>query len=224
VRFPQAFGETGTFMVAWGADDQILVSSSYGGSGWVPLRRYDPATLTTAVLGTVRQNTMLTPSADRQTIGLAESNISSGPVHAYSVSQGAIFATENTNWFTFEVAVSSAGNRFVVPTYNGAFVYELQGTSFVQQTTLGQYATYGPLSAVFSPTQPRLYTAEWGSVPGVKIYDTNTWQVLDTLDAYPFAWSGNFAMSSGRIEISPDGRLLVVAVNSGVRLYRCPGP
>ena len=42
--FPRASGEGGTFTVAWGADGAILISGTYEGSGWVPLRRYDPVT------------------------------------------------------------------------------------------------------------------------------------------------------------------------------------
>lgn len=224
VSFPLAFYESGTYMVAWGSDGRILVTSNFAGSGWVPLRRYDPATGQTTVLGSVRQSTMLTPSASRATIGLAESNISSGPVHAYDVGQGALVASVNTSWFTFEVAVASDETHFLVPTYGGAFVYQRQGSTFTLVTTLGQYASYGPIGAVFSPTRERLYTAEYGSNGGVKVYDTATWQPLAVLDSYPFSWSGNGAMGPGRMEISPDGSLLAVSVANGVRLYRANAP
>jgi hypothetical protein len=222
VSFPLDFFEGGTFMVAWGADDRVLVTSTFNGSGWVPLRRYDPATHHTDVLGSVRQSTMLTPNADRTTIGLAESNISSGPVHSYNVARGSIVASVDTNWFTFEVAVSTGADRFVVPTYGGAFVFDVSGSQFTTITTLGQYADHGPLSAVFSPTARRLYTAEWafGAGAGVKVYDTVTWQQLDVLDDYPFQWGGNGSLNAGRIKISPTGRLIAVSVYGGVRLYR----
>jgi hypothetical protein len=220
VSFPQAFYESGTYMVAWGADDSILVTSSFAGSGWVPLRRYDPATGQTSVLASVRQDTMLTPSAGRETIGLVEANISSGPVHAYSVSQGAIVATVNTNWFTFEVAVAPDQVHFVVPTYGGAFVYARTGASFALVTTIGQYASHGPIAAVFSPTKRRLFTAEYGTNAGVKVYDVETWQELAVIDHYPFPWGGNGALGQGRMEVSADGTLLAVSVANGVRVYR----
>jgi hypothetical protein len=227
VTSPLAFGEGGKFMVAWDATGRLLSTSSYNGSGWVPLRSYDPQSGQTTTLASVRQNTMLTPSADRQTIGLAESNISSGPVSAYRTSSGSITATVNTSWFTFEVAVNRQGSQFIVPTYNGAFVYNLAGTTFTQQTILGQYADHGPIAAVFSPVTNLAFTSEYswsGTLSGVKMYNTNTWQLISTLDPYDFDWTGNGSMTEGRMEISPDGRFLAVAVNGGVRLYVVPVP
>ncbi len=220
VSFERAFGESGTYMVAWGADYQVLVTSSFAGSGWVPLRLYNPACDQTTVLGSVRQDTMLTPSADRLTIGLAEANISNGPVHAYDVASGAISADVTTGWFTFEVAVAPQGDQFVVPTYDGAFVYSYDGSSFQLQTMLGRYASYGPVSAVFSPAGDVLYTAEYGGTQGgVKVYDTTTWAQVATLDNYQLPWSGNHALGEGRIRVSPDGLWLVVSVSNGARLY-----
>ena len=66
--------EAGTYTVAFGNDGQALVVSSFAGSGWVPLRKYDPNTDTWSTYGTVRQNTMLTSSGDGSVIGFAESN------------------------------------------------------------------------------------------------------------------------------------------------------
>jgi hypothetical protein len=220
VSFELAFGEAGTYMVAWGADYQVLVTSLFAGSGWVPLRRYDPVSDQTTVLGSVRQDTMLTASADRLTIGLAEGNISNGPVHAYDVASGAISADVATGWFTFEVAVAPQRDQFVVPTYNGAYVYSYDGSSFQFETTLGQYASHGPVSAVFAPAGDVLYTAEYGGPQGgVKIYDTTTWAQVGMLDNYQFPWSGNGALGEGRIKVSPDGLWLVVSVQGGARLY-----
>lgn len=220
VRFPLEFGEVGTFMVAWAGDGTLLISSSYGGSGWTPLRKYDPLTQQVTDLGNVRQNTMLTPSADRMTIALAESNISSGPVRAYNVSSGLIDTSINTGWFTFEVAVSPHGRSFCVPTYSGAFGFARRGTTFVPKSTIGQYATWGPIGAVYSPTADVLYTAEWGANGGVKAYQASTWQELAVLDNQFFSWSGNHALDEGRLEISPDGRLLAASIVGGVRVYR----
>src|SRR6266446_9469291 len=60
VSFPIAFGESGTFAVAFGGDGAALVSSRFGGSGWVPLRRYDPVSgQVTTVAPSVRQDSMV---------------------------------------------------------------------------------------------------------------------------------------------------------------------
>lgn len=219
VRFEREFGEAGTFMVAWGGDGRLLVSSQYSGSGWVPLRRYDPDTGVEEKVASVRQNTMLTPSADRRKIALAEANISSGPVHVYDVEQGAIVATENTGWFMFEVAISTTGRYVVAPSYNGAFVFGVSDTQFVPLGQIGQYASWGPLAGVYSSTRDVLFTADWGSQPGVKAYSLETLQPLVTIDPYPFQWNGNGSMGPGRMEITRDGRWLAVSIVGDVRLY-----
>jgi WD40 repeat protein len=222
VSFIRESLESGTFMVAWGSDGQLLVDSNFAGSGWVPLRRYNPATNTTVTVASVRQTSMLTPSADRNTIAIAEANISSGPITDYDVPSQAYHGSVGTNWFTFEVAVNRDGSKYVVPTYDGAFVYNKSGTTFTQQTILGQYASNGPLAAVFSPSGNYLFTSEWawsGNEHGVRVYDAATMSLLQTIDPYSFAWNGNWAMGSGRMEISPDGRFLAVSVDNGVRLY-----
>jgi hypothetical protein len=222
ISFQRQSLETGTFMVAWGADSRLLVTSDFGGSGWVPLRQYNPQTSTVSTIASVRQSSMITPSADRQTIGIAESNISSGPITDYDVPSKSFQGTVNTGWFTFEVAVDRDGDKFVVPTYDGAFVYNKSGTSFQQQGTIGQYASHGPLAAVFSPVNDVLYTSEWswsGSEHGVRVYNANTLSLIQTIDPYQFSWNGNGSMGPGRMEVSPDGRWLAVSVENAVRLY-----
>ncbi len=222
VSFTRQSLESGTFMVAWGADNQVLVTSNFAGSGNVPLRRYNPLTNITTSLGNVRQSTMLTPSADRNTIGIAEANSSAGPITDFDVPTQTKQGTVNTGWFTFEVAVDRDGDKFLVPTYGGAYVYNKVGSSFVQQGLIGQYANHGPIAAVFSPTKDVFFTAEWGfsGAPlGVRAYDANTLGLITTIDPYDFDWNGNSAMGSGRMEISPDGNLLAVSINGGLRLY-----
>jgi WD40 repeat protein len=222
VSFVRESLESGTYMVAWGSDNQVLVTSNFAGSGWIPLRRHNPLTSTTTTIGSVRQSSMLTPSADRHTIGIAESNISSGPITDYDVASQSFQGTVNTSWFTFEVAVDRDGDKFVVPTYNGAFVYNKSGAAFTQQGIVGQYASHGPLAAVFSPVNDVFFTSEWsfsGPEHGVRVYNANTLALLETIDPYQFDWSGNSAMGPGRMEISPDGRFLAVSVDGGVRLY-----
>lgn len=222
ISFARQSLESGTYMVAWGSDNQVLVTSNFAGSGWVPLRRYDPHANATTIIGSVRQSSMLTPSADRNAIAIAEANISNGPITAYNVPSHSFQGTVNTSWFTFEVAVDREGDKFVVPTYYGAFVYDKSGNTFQQQAVIGQYADHGPLAAVFSPVNDVLFTAEWswsGPDHGVRVYDANSLALIQTIDPYPFDWNGNGAMGPGRMEISPDGKLLAVSVDEGVRLY-----
>ena len=222
VNFARERHELGTYMVAWGVDNRVLTTSR--GDSWVPLRRYDPVDGITEVIRNVTEYTMLTPSADRQTIGLVQPHISSGPVSRYDVSSGGTTAGKSTNWFTFEVGVSHDGSQFFVPTYSGAFVYEATLTSFVLETKIGDYADYGPLAGVYAPNADVLFVSEWAHYQhdksGVRVYDTNTWKILDEIDPYNFMWNGNSAMGSGRLEISPNGQWLAVSVSDGTRLYR----
>src|SRR5436305_1473288 len=77
--FPRAFCEGGTYTVAWGADGAVMVSGTFEGSGWVPLRRYQPTNSQILEVGSVRQSSMLSASADRTIVAIEESNISNGP-------------------------------------------------------------------------------------------------------------------------------------------------
>ena len=229
VNFTPTSQETGAFSVAYGSDGKLLVSTSLAGSGFVPLRQYDPATgavttISVSPFNTVRQDTMLTASADRSTIGLAEGNQTGGPIHAYSVASASITATTSIpgGFFTYEIAANRNGSQFVVPTYDGAFVYNNTNGTLTQQTVLGSYASHGPIDAVYSPTSHYLFTAEYDysdKVSGVKVYDTNTFTQVASLDNFNFPWTGNDAYGDGRMKISADGRELAVSVNGGVNLY-----
>lgn len=225
ISFPLASNESGTFTTAWAGDGSLLVSSSFAGSGWVPLRKVNVATGTSTVLASVRQNSMLTPSQDRKTVAIAESNISSGPVSYYNSLTGTVVAGVNTNWFDFEVGVSRDGTEFAVPTYGGTFIYN---RAFQQIATLGTYASQGPISAVFSPVANVLYTA-WYSFDfasaDIRAFDASTFAEIVR---YPvqgqFNWSGNAAFQEGRIKLSDDGRLLAVTVDGGVSVVNVPEP
>ncbi len=85
VTFSSAYMEGGTYSVAYGSDGRLLITSNFLGSGWVPMRRFDPATGVTTLLGDVCQNTMLSASGDRSVIAYVEANISSGPWGRYFV-------------------------------------------------------------------------------------------------------------------------------------------
>src|SRR6185503_13906067 len=73
ISFTLDFYEGGTFTAAYGSDGSILVTSTFLGSGWVPLRRLVPETGEVTELLTLTQDTMLCASADRSVIGFAES-------------------------------------------------------------------------------------------------------------------------------------------------------
>lgn len=222
VSFSLSQGESGTYMAVWGGDSEILVSSRFSGSGWVPLRRYDTDSGTTQVIAMIRQNSMLAPSADLTTIGVAEGNISSGPVSAYSVSGESIVATTNTNAFLVEIAADPLGHQFAVPSYLGVFIFDLTAPTFQLHTILGQSASSVPIGAAYSPISPHLFTADYDystALAGVKVYDTTSLTLSLDLDTYPITWAGVRAFGNGRTRISQDGRWLGVSADSNVRVY-----
>lgn len=222
INFPLSGNESGTYMAVWEGDSGILISSKFSGSGWVPLRRFDLNTGTTQVLGTIRQDSMLAPSADLTTIGLVEGNISSGPVSAYSVSGGGIVATMNTNSFLYEVAVDPTGHQIAVPSFTGMFIFDLTGSALQLRTILGQTESHRPIGAAYSPISPHLFTAERDSsaaTSGIYVYDTTSLTLSSFLDTYPFGPTGNHAFGDGRSKISGDGRWFGVSAGSTVRVY-----
>lgn len=218
-----AFGEDGSYMPAFTPGGQLLIGGTYAGSGWTPLREFDLATGTSVTRASVRQDSMLATGAESSIIGIAESNISSGPVRAYSTRSGSFQATFNTGKFMFELAINPKGSRFVAPSYAGAFVLDFENGTFTDVGRLGQQASHGPLSSVFSPDSTKLITANWSfSLPaeqGVRILDAQTLQTLSIIDNYPFSWNGNRALGPGRLTLSRDGEWLAVTIANGVRLY-----
>lgn len=224
IAYPAAFGESGSYMVSWEGSSSLLISGSYAGSGWTPLRRYDATTGTLTEVLSVRQDTMLAASSNGQATALAESNISSGPVHVLDAAGGSVGASANTSWFVFEVAVNSDASRLIVPTYSGAFVYQRQGSSLSQTGTIGAYANDGPVAAAFSPDDSRIVTASyaWTADParqGILLYDAQTLERITTIDPYPFGWVGNYALGAGRLTLSRDGNWLAATLPDRVRLY-----
>jgi hypothetical protein len=223
---PRAFTpyslEGGTFMPSWTKNNKLLITGSFNGSGWVPLREFEPFNGELVTRAMVTQNSMLAKTEAGLT-AIVESNISSGPLRAWDNKAHQILASVNTNWFVYEVAVNSRGTRYVVPTYNGAYVYDLVGSTFVQAGLIGQYAHHGPRGAVFSPDASKLITANWSwDTPadrGIKLLDAQSLQQLASLDGHAFQNTGNHALGEGRLSISPDSHWLAATVGTGVRLY-----
>jgi hypothetical protein len=214
--------EGGTFMPSWTSDNKLLITGTFNGSGWVPMREFEPFNGELVTRASVRQNSMLARTKVDLT-AIVESNISSGPLRAWDNKAHQMVASVNTGWFVYEVAVNSTGTAYVVPTYNGAYVYDLTGNTFTQRGLIGQYANHGPVGAVFSPDASKLITANWSwdapALRGVKLLDAHTLQQLASLDGYAFPSTGNHALGQGRLSVSPDSHWLAATVSNGVRLY-----
>ena len=191
VSYTPAFQEGGGFTVAYESNGSLLLSTQDLGSGWTPLRQYDPATAVTTIIGggsgpsgEFRQNTMLSASADRNTIGVAESNQTGGPMHAFSVATDSISASTSIgSSFLYTIAANAHGTQLAVPTFSGTEILNLSGSTFTSVTTLGTGGDL-PMYAVYSPNSHYLFAANWdvsGTNNALLVYDTNTWQVVANL-------------------------------------------
>lgn len=219
--FPRGFGEGGTYTVAFGADGRLLVTSTYEGSGWVQLRRYDPATGASAVVASsVRHNTMLAASGDGSVVGFAESDSSDGPFGRYRVSDASLLRKSfsgGTGWFNFEIGVNRDGTQYALPTYGGTFIYD---ANLNRVASVPPVAGSQPIGVVYHPVEPVVYFA-WAGTTQVRAHDAATFAQTAAYDfEYSFAWVGNFALREGRLRISRDGSLLFATVGGGVRFIR----
>jgi hypothetical protein len=225
ITFNKSFNEGGTYAAAYNADGTLLVTSQYNGSGWVPLRRHFPATGTTTTVANVRQDSMLAPSFDRSTVFIAESNISSGQLDRFDVATSTFRPIGGTGWFNFEIAANRDGTQITVPSYNGAFVLDRNAQPL---GLIGQYATEGPIGAVYSPVDNLLYTAWWSSDTAsdqIRVFNANNLDLLATYNVGGrFDWTGNSSFAEGRMKISDDGNRIFVTVDGGVSILTVPAP
>jgi hypothetical protein len=217
ISFPLAFYEGGTYTVAFAGNSALLVTSTFNGSGWVPLRRVDLNDDSFSTIHSVRQDTMLTRSADGSTIAYAESNISSGPFGRYRVSAGT-FTGSTMDWFAFEVGVSRDGSQLAVPSYGGTRIYDSNNNLLA---TIGTYAGTLPIGQVYSPNSDVVYFAWTGGQHGsIEAYSTRTLTAVATINPQSqFDWNGNGAFGNGRLKVSPDGRWLFTLADGGIQAY-----
>lgn len=225
ITFPLGTYEGGTYTVAYGNNGDILVTSTFNGSGWVPLRKYSPTTGTTTIIRpSITQNTMLSAGADGNIIGFAESNISDGRWGRYRVSDGDFVErlgyTNGTSWYNYEIGTNRNGTQFAIPTYGGTFIYD---STFAKIATIGEYAGPQPIGVVYNPIDDIVYFP-WVDTTEVRAYDTTTFTQIGSYDfEYTFQNNGNWAFQNGRMKISRDGTLLFATVEGGIRYVQLNG-
>ena len=221
VTFARQSGESGAWTVAWANDGRVYFTTSYSGSGWVPLRAYAPASATMSTIipdWGVRQDTMLAASGDRSTIAFAESNSSGGPWGAIRGGGSEISRQQwyenGTSWFNYEIATNSNGSQFGIPTYGGTFFYD---GAYKRVKTLGTYAGEQGVGIAYHPTQNRVYLP-WANTSQVRVFDSTNFNQVGAYD-FETSWpsNGNHAFGTGRTKVSRDGSLLAATVTGGVR-------
>lgn len=213
VAFQRAFGEGSTYTTAFDGSNGLLVSSTFEGSGWVPLRRYDLGTKQTLELGSVRQDSMLAASADRSVVAVTESNITSGPFGLYHSGDSRYASSQELGWFTYEIGVSRDGLQVAVPTYGGTFIDDPRTVI----PTIGEYAAGQPVGVAYSPVEDLVYFP-WAASSDVYAYDTKTGRRVAGYDFEEgFGFTGNSAFGAGRAKVASDGSYLFVSTSSGIR-------
>jgi hypothetical protein len=224
VATPDSY-EGGTYTAVYDANGKIYTTSTYNGSGWVEMRRLDPATGSWVDLASVRQNTMLSASGDGETIAFAENNMSTGAWGLIDVPTGAIIrrqGSDGTGWTLYEIATDRFGAQFSIPTYGGTMVYD---DAYAKLATIGAYAGVQPIGVAYHPVERIAYFPN-ASTSEVRVFDMNSRTQTGTLNfEYTFTSSNNnHAFVDGRTRLSRDGSLLMVSVGGGVRIYQQYAP
>ncbi len=214
--FAVGFLEAGTFSVAYGNDSALLITSEFSGSGWVLLRRYDPASGVVTAIADVRGKSMLSASADGSFIGVAEDDISSGPVNRYSVATRSYAQVSYANSFLYDLAVNRNGRQLAVPNFGGCQIHELAGASVIITNVIGVAGRGQPVGAVFHPSKDAVFFP-WAATGDVRVYQTVSWTELARFDFQStFAITTN-AYANGRMKISRNGAVIFALVSGGVR-------
>lgn len=212
VGFDLQFYEGGTFTTAFDQSGKLLVSSTFEGSGWVPLRKYDPLTGATSVLASVRNSSMLSASADHSVIGVAEADSSAGPYGLYKTGDSSYSPLNGLGWFTFEIGVSRNGSQIAVPTYRGTFIDDENHIL----PSIGTYAGELPIGVAYSPVADVMYLPFAGT-NYIASYDANTGTLLQKYTTPGnFDWVGNWAFNEGRTKVASDGSVLFSTLDNGV--------
>ena len=221
VTMARSFMEGGTFAVAFANDGSVLLTSTFEGSGWIPLRKLNPLTGVWTQLAQVRHKSMVTSSGDLGIVGFVEADSSDGPFGRYRIADGNLLQksgyTDGTSWFNYEIGVNSNGTQYAIPTYNGTYICD---SNLVKYNLIGQYAGPQPIGVVYHPVENTVYFA-WAESTEVRAFDTNSFVQTAAYDfEHSFVHPGNHAFTQGRLRISRDGSLLFATVAGGVRYLR----
>ncbi|MEM7807004.1 MAG: SdrD B-like domain-containing protein [Planctomycetota bacterium] len=161
--------ERGVHDLKVGSDGNVYFTTEFSGSGWTSFRRLDPATGEMTVLRSVRERTGIARNAGRDTMFLAEGNISSGPLLVFDVATGTFPATRSsyTSYNGRPLAVSPGGDQFVSPIVSVPRLYNDDLSTYT-------YLYYGGEGNVFDPVRPLFYTFHGSSYDDVYVFDTDS--------------------------------------------------
>jgi uncharacterized repeat protein (TIGR01451 family) len=204
--------EPGTWAVAFGGDGAALITSEFSGSGWAPMRRYDPVTGASAVVGNPRQDSMVSGSGDGRTIAVAESNESPAPFDKYDVAKQMITATVSFGSFLFDGAANRDGSQFLGLASTGTY---LINSNFTQVTTVPT-----SIGAAYHPQADMMFLAV-ASSSNLLALETHTLAAITNYvfgnEVLPGVGVFQQAFQQGRVRVSRDGNNVFVTGNSGIQ-------
>lgn len=210
VSFPLESGEGGSYTVAYDAQGQLLVTTSYEGSGWTPLRKYDPATGLTVKLADLSE-AAVNPSPNHKYVGVVEGNSSNGPYGIYTTGDSTYHERADTDAWLSEIAVAPNGGQIAIPTYMGTLIDDAKKTL----PSVGTYGVSVPIGAAYAPSGDFIYYSFSNSSYVVE-YDRRTMtEVRKVTVPGKFDW-WPMPLEEGRVKVSSDGRLLFVTLDDGV--------
>ena len=222
VFFRKNDNETGTHAVAWGADANVLVSSSTSDGGWAPLRRYNQDKRTVAHVGRIASNSWMQASMDRSAIAIPRSSDLSWKgltFGKYVVERQHLKLGSGDGVSNFQAAVNANGKMFAAMTWNGAYIMD---KSLLQTGVLVSGESGFPVAGAFHPKRNRVHFP-WQGTTKVKIFDTGTWTAVGEYDLGGDAgttfelWTNWWGSQPNQIKTSRDGSLLFMTVPGGVR-------
>ncbi|MEY2489029.1 MAG: hypothetical protein QOC70_971, partial [Verrucomicrobiota bacterium] len=225
INYTLAFSETGAWDVAIGSNGLALVTTRFGGSGWVPLRQIN---LTTNVIsirpdvpgsgggGEVRQDTQIHRGADGTRLFFMEANTSEGPIFTYSATSNAFGSGINTNAFMDSAsgAVNRNGGLMALRTFSSATLYATD-FNFV-------HSFIGIDGGVaFDASVDILYGVN-STTDEIIAYNTQTFAELFRLNIGEDMSAASTQFGTGVLVASADGHWLALETPSGIRVFSIP--
>jgi hypothetical protein len=188
-------------------------------------------------------NSVVTASAgDRHYAGIAEGNISSGPLKGYNFREHALWQVTNMQCFHYEIAVARGARYYARPHSNGCDLYDVRGGR------LGTLEGAAVICAAFHPKKKVLYVMRHGEM-SIQEYDiqgrkvenlypldtplvskakVNESEVVDLLPIGRDAVQAQFrkirtvtrnTYECGRLKISESGESMFAVVPNGVYMF-----
>ena len=212
ISFPLEYGEGGTYSVAWDLYGDLLVSSKYEGSGWVPLRKLSARDGTVTKLGSINQDSMLAASADKKSIAIAEANISNGAWGVYHAGDTSYKSDYSLNSSNFEIGISADGSQVAIPSYMGTRIDDANKVF----PSVGEYGGVVPIAAAYSALENKVYfpmtkTNYIAVYSAYSMKELKRYTVPGTYD-----WNGGHGYIEGRTKVANDNSFLFSTLDKGI--------